>query len=120
MLVVVLEGKTSFIMKAFSSLKYGAINDIACSSCLLMSTKICSIPILPHITLVSAYWSNALSKPSLVSSSLSQVAFFTANVKATYLAFINDRGTVAYLLAYQLTKPLFSIKIKLKVDFHMA
>ena len=34
-----------------------------------------------------------------------------------YLAFVDDRATIAYLLAHQLMGPPLSIKIKPDVDF---
>lgn len=49
-----------------------------------------------------------------------QVAFFVANVKAIYLALMEDWATVNCFLEHQLMKPLLSIKIKLNIDFRLS
>lgn len=120
MLVIVLKGKASFIVKIFSSLKCKAIDGIASFFWFLILAKICFVLMFFQMTLIFLYESDVLSRPSLVRSSLSQVVFFTANIEGTYSTFVNDRATIAYFLAHQLTKPLFSIKTKSKIDFLMA
>lgn len=120
MLVIILEGKTFFIIGTFSGLEWGAVDDIMSSFQLLISARICFIPVFPQMTLIFTYQSDALSRPSLVSNNLSQVTFFVVSVKAKYLASINNKAIVTQFLAYQLTKPLFSIKTKLEVNFLVA
>lgn len=117
MLIIVLEDKTSSIIRIFFNLKCGAIDGIASSFCPIMSTRIHFVLILFQMILIFIYWFNILSKPNLVSNSLNQVVFFAVSIKTTYLIFVNVKAIITCLLVYQLTNPLFSIKIKPKIDF---
>ena len=67
-------------------------------------------------TLMKACFGSCCKRPSLVSSNYSHVTSFVANIKAVYLAFIDNRAIIAYFLEYQLTNLFISIKIRLEVD----
>lgn len=120
MLVIVLESKNSSIVRAFFGLECKTVDSIVFSSWLWILARICSILMFSQITLISAYWFNVLSKPSLISHSVSQVASIATNLKAIYSAFVNNKAIIAYFLAYQLTKRPFNIKKKQEVDFIIA
>lgn len=49
-----------------------------------------------------------------------QIAFFAASIRAMYLAFVNNSATVSFLFEHQLTRPLFTMKIKLDVDVRLS
>lgn len=52
-----------------------------------------------------------------MSKNFSHITFFVAEIKTIYFAFVNNNATIVYVLDYQLTRPLFSINIKPKVNF---
>lgn len=54
-----------------------------------------------------------------MSSKCNQVASFAANMKAIYLASVENKVTVGCLLERQLIGPLLSIKMKPDVDFRL-
>lgn len=49
-----------------------------------------------------------------------QVASFVANIKAIYLAMMEDWATVNCFLEHQLMRPLLNIKIKFNIDFRLS
>lgn len=120
MLVVVSEGKTFFNIRVFFDLECKAVDGIISSFWPLILGKICSFLLLPQIILIFVYWFDTLSRLSLMKKSFSLVVFFAANIKAMYQASINNKATIACFLILQLTRPLFSIKTKPKVDFCVA
>lgn len=60
------------------------------------------------------------SRPSSVKRSLSSVASFAANVRAMYLASIDDRATVRCLSEHQLIGLPFNMKIYLETEFLLS
>lgn len=66
-----------------------------------------------------AYYWLGCKKLSLVNSNHSHIASFAANIKAIYLASMDDKETVAYFLKHQLTGPPFSMKIKPEVNLQL-
>ena len=45
------------------------------------------------------------------------VISFATSFKAIYLALVEDKATLGYLLGYKFTRPPFSIKINPHIDF---
>lgn len=67
-------------------------------------------------TLIKACYWLGYKSPSLVSSKWSYVASFTAKVIAISSVSVDNNTTMACFFKHQLTGPLLSMKMKLKVN----
>lgn len=79
----------------------------------------CTLALCSETLMKACCWSGC-RKPSSVSSNHNHVASFAANVKAMYLASVDDRATVACFLEHQLTGPLFNMKMKPEIDLRLS
>lgn len=71
-------------------------------------------------TLISMCYQFDYRSPSFINKKQSPIAFLATNVRAIYLALVDNSAIVSCFFEHQLTGPLFSIKIKSFVDFWLS
>ncbi len=85
--------------------------------CFATLALIYSILLLFCKIFISIYWPSLSSRSIFINTSLIQLVSFEVKVSVTYSAFVDNKTTIAYFLEHKLTRPLFSIKTNLDINF---